>query len=268
VTIKAYFTENLPAPYNNNRRAVLDILNDYKAYARGNLQFEFINPEGERGEQEAQQEGIAPVQVQVIDEDRLEVKRGYLGLVMYYEDRKEVIPVVQNLSSLEYDISSTLKRLTNKSRKKVGYTTGHDEPAWSSISRAQQTLEAQYDLVPVDFSRGEPVPHDIAALLVIAPQKKFSDSAQFQIDQFLMRGSPVAFLLNTMSATLQARAAQPIDLGLEALLEHYGVRINNDLIRDAQCANINVIQQQGPFTFQTQVPFPYLPSPQTSTAIM
>ena len=59
VTVKAFFTEDLPAPYNNNRRAVLDILNDYKAYSGGNLQYEFINPQGEKGEQDAQQQGIA-----------------------------------------------------------------------------------------------------------------------------------------------------------------------------------------------------------------
>ncbi len=49
VTVKAYFTEDLPAPYNNNRRAILlDQLNEYKAYARGNLQYEFIDPSGEK----------------------------------------------------------------------------------------------------------------------------------------------------------------------------------------------------------------------------
>ncbi|HOV99085.1 MAG TPA: GldG family protein, partial [Bacteroidota bacterium] len=84
VTIKAYFTEDLPAPYNANRRQVLDILNEYKAYANGNIQFEFINPEGEKAEQEAQQAGIPPVEVQVIKEDKFEVKRAYLGLVFLY----------------------------------------------------------------------------------------------------------------------------------------------------------------------------------------
>src|ERR1700690_34295 len=44
VTVRAYFTEDLPAPYNNSRRALLDELNDYRAYARGNFQFEFIDP--------------------------------------------------------------------------------------------------------------------------------------------------------------------------------------------------------------------------------
>jgi gliding-associated putative ABC transporter substrate-binding component GldG len=259
VTIKAYFTEDLPAPYNNNRRAVLDILNEYKAYAGGNVQYEFINPEGEAGEQEAQRQGVAPVQVQVVKEDKLEVKRGYLGLVMLYEDKKEVIPVVQNLSSLEYDISSTLKRLTNKTKKRIGYTTGHDEAPVSAWNRAEQTISGQYELVPVDLSKNEAVPPDLAALLVISPEKKFADSALYQIDQYIMRGGRVAFFLNRVSANLNARFGQPADLGLDSLLAQYGVRVNADLIRDAQCANITVRQQQGPFLMTSQLPFPYLP---------
>ena len=127
VTVRAYFTEDLPSPYNDNRREVLDILNEYKAYAGGNLQYEFINPEGEKGEQEAQQQGIPPVDVQVMKEDKFEVKRAYLGLVMMYEDKKETLPVIQNLGSLEYDISSALKRLTTRQKKRIGYTLGHDE---------------------------------------------------------------------------------------------------------------------------------------------
>jgi gliding-associated putative ABC transporter substrate-binding component GldG len=259
VTVKAYFTEDLPAPYNNNRRAVLDILNEYKAYAGGNLVYEFINPEGEKGEQEAQQQGVAPVQVQVVKEDKLEVKRGYLGLVMLYEDRKEVIPVVQNLSSLEYDISSTLKRLTNRSKKKIGYTTGHGEAPLSAMTRAEQTISGQYELVPVDLSRGEAVPADVAALLVISPEKKFADSALYQIDQYVMRGGKVAFFLNRVNANLNARFGQPIELGLDSLLAQYGVRVNADMIRDAQCATITIRQQQGPFIMTSQLPFPYLP---------
>ncbi len=259
VTVKAYFTEELPSPYNNNRRAVLDMLNEYKAFAKGNLQYEFINPQGEKGEQDAQQQGVAPVEVQVVNEDKLEVKRGYLGLVMLYEDRKEVIPVVQNLSSLEYDISSAVKRLTSKGKKKIGYTTGHGEAEPSSVRQAFQAVTPQYDLVPVDLSKGEPVPNDVTALLLISPQTRFQDSAKYQIDQFIMRGGKVAFLLNRVNASLQSRMGQPLDLGLDDVLQQYGARVNPDLVRDAQCANISVVQQQGGMTFQSQVPFPYIP---------
>lgn len=103
-------------------------------------------------------------------------------------------------------------------------------------------------------------------MLVIAPQTKFSDTAKYQIDQYIMHGGKVAFLLNKMSASLQADNrmgrpfAQPMDLGLEDMLENYGVRLNGDLVRDAQCATITVMQQQGPFQMQSQVPFPYLPN--------
>jgi gliding-associated putative ABC transporter substrate-binding component GldG len=259
VTVKAYFTEDLPSPYNNNRRSVLDILNEYRAFAKGNLQYEFINPQGEKGETDAQQQGIAPVQVQVVNEDKLEVKRGYLGLVMLFEDRKEVIPVVQNLSSLEYDISSALKRLTTKTKKRIGYTTGHGEAELSTLRQAYQAVSAQYDLQPVDLSKGEPVPTDITTLLVISPQSRFQDTAKYVIDQFLMRGGKAAFLLNRINANLQNRMGQPLDLGLDDMLQQYGARMNPDLVRDVQCANISVMQQQGGMTFQSQVPFPYIP---------
>jgi gliding-associated putative ABC transporter substrate-binding component GldG len=262
ITIKAYFTEDLPAPYNNNRRAVLDILNDYKAYSNGNVQYEFINPQGEKGEQEAQREGIPPVQVQVMNNDKLEVKRGYLGLVMQYEDKKEVIPVIQHLSSLEYDLTSAMKRLTTTVKKKIGYTQGHGEPTMDKLRQATQSLSKQYDLVPVDLGKQNSVPDDLAALLVIAPTTKFQDSSKYAIDQFLMRGGKIAFLLNKMSANLnsQYRYASAIDLGLDDMLQQYGARVNADLIEDEQCANITVAQMQGPFQIQSQVPFPFLPA--------
>ncbi len=262
ITVKAYFTEDLPSPYNNNRRAVLDILNDYRAYSNGNVQYDFINPQGDKGEEDARQQGIPPVEVQVVNNDKLEVKRGYLGLVMQYEDKKEVIPVVQNLSSLEYDITSAMKRLTTKVKKRIGYTQGHDEPALDQMRQATQDISKQYDLVPVDLSKGGKVPDDINVLLMISPGKKFEDSAKYAVDQFLMRGGRIAFLLNKMNANLnsQYRFAQAVDLGLEDLLTQYGVRVNADLVRDAQCANITISQMQGPFQIQSQVPFPYLPA--------
>jgi len=260
ITVKAYFTEDLPAPYNGNRRATLDILNDYKAYSGGNLQFDFISPEGENGEQEAQGQGVAPVQVQVINNDKLEVKRGYMGLVMLYEDKKEVLPVIQNLASLEYDLSSAMKRLTVREKKKIGYSTGHQEVDPSGYRQAAQVISAQYELTPVDLAGGKEVPGDITALLIVSPQSRFSDSSKLAVDQFLMRGGKAAFLLNRYNATLQARFAQEMDLGLDDLLAHYGARINNDLVRDAQCAPVTVMQQQGMFRMQSQVPFPLLPN--------
>jgi len=259
VTVRAYFTEDLPAPYNNNRRALLDELNDYKAYARGNFQFEFIDPTGEKGEMDAQQQGIAPLQVQVIKEDKAQVQRAYMGMVLLYEDKKEVIPVVQNLGTLEYEISSTIKRLTSKGQKKVAFLTGQGEPALSELRAVQEAMRKQYEFTTADVSRGTPVPQDVAALIVMAPTQPFTEPQKFQIDQYIMRGGRVAFLLNRVDATLQKQYGQKIDVHLDDMLAAYGLRLNSDLVRDAQCASISLVQQQAGFNIQSQVPFPYLP---------
>jgi ABC-type uncharacterized transport system involved in gliding motility auxiliary subunit len=75
VTIKAYFTEDLPSPYSTYRRTLLDQLNEFRAYSNGNLQYEFINPQGEKTEREAGDQGVVQAQVQVVNEDKFEVKR-------------------------------------------------------------------------------------------------------------------------------------------------------------------------------------------------
>src|SRR5512139_1154235 len=152
VTVKAYFTEDLPAPYNNHRREVLDQLNEYRAYSHGNLQYEFIDPSDEKTEQEAQQQGVAPVQVQVVKEDKFEIKKGYLGLVFLYEDKKEVLPVVQNTNGLEYEISSTIKRLTTTTRKKIGFLTGQGEPPLNEMNRVLELVRRQYETATVDLT--------------------------------------------------------------------------------------------------------------------
>ena len=259
VTVKAYFTEDLPSPYNNNRRALLDELNDYKAYAKGNFQFEFIDPSGEKGEMDAQQQGIAPLQVQVIKEDKAQVQRAYMGMVLLYEDKKEVIPVVQNLSTLEYELSSTIKRLTSKGQKKIAFLTGQGEPAPGELRGAQEPMRKQYEFTTVDVSKSTPVPQDVSALIVMAPTTPFTEPQKFQIDQYIMRGGRVAFLLNKVDASLQKQYGRQLDLHIDDLLAAYGLRINGDLVRDAQCANISLVQQQAGFSIQSQVPFPYLP---------
>ena len=266
VTVKAYL-RRLPSPYNDNRRQVLDLLNEYKAYAKETyILNSLIRKENGRTGSTAGRRSAG--EVQVVKEDKFEVKRAFLGLVFQYEDKKEVLAVVRNIGSLEFDISSAIKRLTTRVKKRIGFTTGHQEPEINSLRAANEDIQKQYDIVPVDLSQNSvPIPQDIDALLIIAPQTKFSDSAKYNIDQYIMlHGGKVAFLLNMMNASLRGESqgrgpsASPMDIGLEDILENYGVRLNSDLVRDAQCANITVMQQQGPFQMQSQIPFPYLPN--------
>jgi gliding-associated putative ABC transporter substrate-binding component GldG len=257
LTVTAYFTEELPAPYNATRRTLLDQLNEYKAYAKGNLHFTFVDPSGPALEQEAEQNGISPVQVQVLKDDKFEVKRGYMGVVLQYEGRKEILPVVQHTATLEYELSSAIKRLSSTERRTIGFLTGHGEVALGEANALQEVLKKQYEVVTVDVSRNTRVPDRVAVLVVAGPTGRVPEDAKFQIDQFLMRGGRAIFLLNRIDANLQAQFGRPLETNLEDMLESYGVRVNADAVRDVQCASINVMQPQ--IGFPVRVPFPYIP---------
>lgn len=258
--VKVYFTAELPAPYNNNRRLLKDQLDDYRAYSKGNFQYEFIDPSAKPElEQEAQRYQIPPVQVQVVKDDKLQIEKAYMGLVFLYGDKQEHIPVIQNLDKLEYEISSRIKKLTSHTRYKIGFLTGHGEPAFEQMKQLQKTLSDLYELIPVSIANGQEIPSDIAALIIVAPNQSFSETDKYIIDQYLMKGGKIAFFINQIDATLQKQMGQPLSLNIEDLIENYGVRINKDMVRDARCANVTIQQQAGFMTFQSQIPFPYLP---------
>jgi gliding-associated putative ABC transporter substrate-binding component GldG len=260
VTVKVYFTEDLPAPYNNNRRVLLDILNDYRSYSDGNLNFEFISPNNEEMEKEAQTNGIPPVEVQVIQEDKVEVKRAYMGMVMLYESRKEAIPLINDLSGLEYDLSTTLKRLTQSEKKTIAFSTSQESNPIQSMRLAADFLSKQYDLMPFDISQGNEIPKEYAALLIVNPEEEFSDSAKAAIDNYLMNGGKIAIFAGSykIDQSFQTHIGELIETNLDDMLAHYGLGINNDLVRDAQCATIIVTRQESQFRIQNQVQYPYL----------
>ena len=121
LTMKIYFSDDLPGEYANNRRYLQDLLEEFEAISDGNIRFEFFRPEDDQNiEQEAQKAGIMPVQMQVVENDKMEVKRVLMGMVILYEDKKEVLPVIQTTTGLEYEITTKIKKLVETNKPVVG----------------------------------------------------------------------------------------------------------------------------------------------------
>ncbi len=262
--VKAYFTNNLPSPYNNLRRQVQDILDDYRSYSKGNLNYEFLNPassdegEGNELDKEAQKYGIQPVQIQAMDNDKLEVKKAYLGLVFLYGGKQETIPVIQSADNLEYQITSLIKKMTTKTKRKVGFLSGQGEVDLSKLNQINQILSDQYDVVPVELKTTAVIDPAIGTLIIMAPKIPFDESAKFKIDQFIMNGGNVAFLIDKIAPNFQQQMVMgnEVKTGLDDMLLNYGIRINTDLIRDLQCSAVQVQSQIG---FPISVNYPFFP---------
>ncbi len=123
LTIKVFFTNNLPAPHNNTERYLRDLLEEYAIRANRNFNFEFIDvspQEGDLGAQAginqklADDYGINPVQIQVIEEDEVKFKRAYMGLVIIHGDVLERIPTITAIDGLEYKLTTAIQKLNNK----------------------------------------------------------------------------------------------------------------------------------------------------------
>ena len=262
--VKAYFSSNLPPPYNNLRRQVQDLLDDYRSYSKGNMNYEFLNPtsegegEGNELDKEAQKYGIQAVQIQAMDNDKLEVKRAYLGLVFLYGGKQETIPVVQSADNLEYEITNLIKKMQTTVKKKVGFLTGHGEVELSKLQQIQGVLNQQYEVKTIDLKTVSVIEPELKTLVVMSPKQLFNESDKFKLDQFIMSGGNVAFLIDKITPNFQQQIAMGTEVktNLNDLLFNYGINIKTDLIRDLQCSAVQVQSQIG---FPISINYPFFP---------
>jgi len=263
LTVKAFFTKDLPPPYSSLARYLKDQLEEYRAHSNGKFYFEFVDPTEENElASEAQSYQVAPVQLQVVESDKIELKKVYMGLVFLYGDKHETIPVIQSTAGLEYDITSTIKKIIADRVLRIGFLTGHGEAETSSeMTALAGSLQKNYEVAPVTIEEGKLVPDNIDVLLIIRPKAEFSEWDQFAIDQFIMHGGRTAFLMNKIEANLQeARANRIAGLNLDELTKSYGFRITDDLVYDQKCGMITIRQGGGFFTIQNSIPYPFFPN--------
>jgi ABC-type uncharacterized transport system involved in gliding motility auxiliary subunit len=123
LTVKVFFTKNLPAPHNNTERYLHDLLEEYALNANQFFSFEFYdvspesetgNPAGEVNRQLAETYGINPVQIQQLEKDEVKFQRAYMGLVLIHGDMVEKIPTITTTEGLEYNLTSAMMKVNNK----------------------------------------------------------------------------------------------------------------------------------------------------------
>lgn len=258
LTIRAYITNDLPAPHNGHARYLKEMLDDYKAYSNGNLQYEFIDPVKDKKEEEAMSYRIPPVQFNVFRNDKTEFIKAYKGIVLLYGDKQHILPFMETTQNLEYELSLAIKKLTTVDVPFIGFTMGNMEPDMSrGLSVAYQLLQEEYRVQFIDLDNVRNLPDQLDALFVVQPSEKLSAWELYLIDQFIMRGGKVSFLYNPFLVDVSKAMVTPIDNGLDGMLRSYGIGIKDSLIVDAQCNVIPVTRDMGGFRVQTIAQYPY-----------
>ena len=244
VTIDVYFSRQ-PPRVAQIRQSVRDMLEEYRAFSK-NLEINFIDPssEDEALKQKLRFMGIPEIQVNVIEKDKAELANVYMGVAILYEDKKEVLPVVQTTNNLEYDLTSAILKVTSKEVKTVGFLSGHDEIDVSdqAFGPLRQELSRQYEVKNVPIDGGKAIDADVATLIIAGPKKELTEREKYEIDQFIMRGGRVCFLIDPILIQYEGLNVSPLQTGLNDLLEHYGVKLNENLVLDVSMGQLTYSQ--------------------------
>ena len=123
LTIKVFFTKDLPPPYNNTERYLHDLFEDYAIYGNKFFNYRFYDVSAEEGEltekarenqKIANNYGIQPIQIQVIDNDEVKFQKAYMGLALIHGDLIERIPAISSTEGLEYNLTTAIQKMNNK----------------------------------------------------------------------------------------------------------------------------------------------------------
>ena len=244
VTIDAYFSRQ-PARIAQLRQSVRDMLEEYRAFSK-NLQINFIDPAtgDEAQKQQLRFIGIPEMQINVIEKDKAEIANVYMGIAILYADKKEVLPVVQTTANLEYDLTSAILKVTSKEIKTIGFLTGHDEldVFGQAFGPLRQELSKQYDVRKVPIEADKAIDADVATLVVAGPKKELTEREKYEIDQFIMRGGRALFLVDPVLIQYEGLNVSSLKTGLNDLLEHYGVKLNDNLVLDVSMDQLTYSQ--------------------------
>ncbi len=123
LTVKVFFTKDLPAPHNTTEIYLRDLLNEYalknKKYFKVHFynvsaETEGVSDEARDNQQTARDYGIQPVQIQIVEQDELKFKQAYMGLVLIHGDIIERIPTITTTNGLEYKLTTAIQKLNHK----------------------------------------------------------------------------------------------------------------------------------------------------------
>ena len=260
VTITAYFSTT-PAEVAQIRRDVRDVLDEYNAFSK-KLQIDYVNPadfdDGQK--QELRFKGIPEVQINVVKKDKAEIANVYMGISIGYSGKEEILPVVRSTANLEYELTSTILKVTTKEAKTVGFLTGHGEFDIDDQNHQQfrqlldKNAQGQYNLTSVSLQDGKAVEASVATLVIAGVTQPLTEREKYEIDQFIMRGGRTVFLVDPIQLQPGTLQAAPLRTGLNDLLEHYGVKLGNNLLLDRRFHDSARFQQG----FMTVIqPYPY-----------
>ncbi|GIJ97060.1 gliding motility-associated ABC transporter substrate-binding protein GldG [Capnocytophaga stomatis] len=290
VVIDVLLKGNIPTEFKKLQTETLQLLEEYSAF-NNNIQFNFVNPlEGEENTEQALQElinfGLNPLQISQNEAGKSSVEYIFPWAIVNNGQKSEKVALfvnklgtndqerVQNsVQRLEYGLTDALHKLTLKKKKKIAMLKSNGTLEDIYMADFLKSVQGYYRIAPFTLdsvsTNAEKTLKDLNEfdlLIVAKPTEPFSDPQKQVIDQFVMKGGRVLWLIDNVKIDISdlynpsgTTMAMPVNLNLTDLFFQYGFRINYTIINDLYSSQIVIATGEGSQTRYMPIPWVYNP---------
>jgi len=261
INIEIYLDGEFPAFIQKLKNSIKEKIEEFQAYAGKKVKFRFVNPNEDKElakelKQQLAQIGLYPSFILSKEEGSEEFTEIWAGAKILYGEKQQAIQFLPGgnflvspahvnsaVNQLEYNFVKAFWQLTNQSKDNIAFLRGHGELTNAEAWSIQYELKQFYNLDTVQIidSTGKEnlkALDKFQALVIAKPTKSFNEKEKYIIDQYVMKGGKVFWLIDNLDVPEDSLATSEVvntfqyDLNLDDMLFKYGARVNKNLVAD------------------------------------
>jgi len=275
VFVRCYLHGDFPSGFKRLEQSIRERLQEFRDYSDGQVEFDFIDiyESGDKttigeNEQALFEKGLRFTRLTFEENGATSSKLVWPAAILEYQGEEYPIQfyksdmpeptdemVNSSVNNLEYELASNFRKALNKEKAAVAVLEGHGELEGIAMADFLTTLEESYaiDFVKLDekvsalsdnLAGSNRRTNKFDALIIAKPDSLFSFKDRVIIDQFIMNGGKVLWMVDPILTDLDSLATQQQtmavsnEMGLYEMLYEYGARMNRNLVIDFQGAPI------------------------------
>ncbi|MBN1337839.1 MAG: gliding motility-associated ABC transporter substrate-binding protein GldG [Bacteroidales bacterium] len=279
VFFEVYLEGEFPAGFKRLRQATIEMLDQFRAYSP-NIQYEFINPSESSDPavrndiyKRLAERGLNPTDLMVNTRQGKSQQIIFPGTMVTFRSKEVPVDLLisqkgvspeeilnNSVQNLEFNLTGAIKRLTAGIKPKVAFIEGHGElnefetaDAFYSLGELFQVERVRMDGKLSSLTERKQVDsaktvirNKYEAIIIAGPDSAFSEKDKFIIDQYIMRGGKVLWLIDPVFASMDSIQEADATVGIMNKLNlddqffNYGIRLNTELVMDLSALAIPV----------------------------
>lgn len=285
VFVRCYLDGDMPAEYKALKNETKEMLDQFRAY-NPNIEYEFVDPNGFENRTERDEfyrrlfeRGLSPINIKTTKSNTQVQQYIFPYIDIVHKGRTYIAPLLSSkkgvagegiiagsIENLEYNIYSSIRSIVNAKKDKVVFLYGHGELPVENIYDFVSSLSEYYEVDSitineklnsltdriydtVDLSKVT-IENKYKCMIVAKPTSIFSYKDLYIIDQYIMHGGKILWLLDALNVSMDSLQAQSSTVaisnftGVDDILFRYGAKVNTNLIMDLQCAKVPIVTGQ------------------------